>query len=210
MKGGQVLRNADGNYRGPVTIRNAIAKSVNVCAVKLSDEITQELGFEYCEKFGITTLVKSKEVNGGIYSDLSQTLALGGITDGVYNYQMCAAYATIANGGVYNSPTLYTKILDHDGNVLLEGTGEKRTVLKDSTAALLTSAMQTVVESGTGTACQLPNMPVAGKTGTTTSNKDLWFCGFTLTIHARYGAATMITKNATMIRTSGSACGKAS
>ena len=92
---------------------------------------------------------------------------------------MCAAYATIANGGVYNSPTLYTKILDHDGNVLLEGTGEKRTVLKDSTAALLTSAMQTVVESGTGTACQLPNMPVAGKTGTTTSNKDLWFCGFT-------------------------------
>ena len=93
-------------------------------------------------------------------------LALGGITDGVYNYQMCAAYATIANGGVYNSPTLYTKILDHEGNVLLEGTGEKRTVLKDSTAALLNSAMQTVVESGTGTACQLPNMPVAGKTGT--------------------------------------------
>ena len=179
LKGGQVLRNADGNYRGPVTIRNAIAKSVNVCAVKLSDEITQELGFEYCEKFGISTLVKSKEINGGIYSDLSQTLALGGITDGVYNYEMCAAYATIANGGVYNTPTLYTKILDHDGNVLLEGTGEKRTVLKDSTAALLTSAMQTVVESGTGTACQLPNMPVAGKTGTTTSNKDLWFCGFT-------------------------------
>ena len=179
LKGGQVLRNANGRYGGDTTIRKAITWSINVCAVKLSDEITQELGFEYCEKFGISTLVKSKEINGDIYSDITQTLALGGLTEGVYNYEMCAAYATIANGGVYHTPTLYTNILDHDGNVLLEGTGETRTVIKDSTAALLTSAMQDVVNSGTGTACQLPNMPVAGKTGTTTSNKDLWFCGFT-------------------------------
>ena len=179
LKGGQVLRNANGRYGGDTTIRKAITWSINVCAVKLSDEITQELGFEYCEKFGISTLVKSKEINGDIYSDITQTLALGGLTEGVYNYEMCAAYATIANGGVYHTPTLYTKILDHDGNVLLEGTGETRTVIKDSTAALLTSAMQDVVNSGTGAACQLPNMPVAGKTGTTTSNKDLWFCGFT-------------------------------
>ena len=179
LKGGQVLRNANGRYGGDTTIRKAITWSINVCAVKLSDEITQELGFEYCEKFGISTLVKSKEINGDIYSDITQTLALGGLTEGVYNYEMCAAYAAIANGGVYHTPTLYTKILDHDGNVLLEGTGETRTVIKDSTAALLTSAMQDVVNSGTGTACQLPNMPVAGKTGTTTSNKDLWFCGFT-------------------------------
>ena len=179
LKGGQVLRNANGRYGGDTTIRKAITWSINVCAVKLSDEITQELGFEYCEKFGISTLVKSKEINGDIYSDITQTLALGGLTEGVYNYEMCAAYATIANGGVYHTPTLYTKILDHDGNVLLEGTGETRTVIKDSTAALLTSAMLDVVNSGTGTACQLPNMPVAGKTGTTTSNNDLWFCGFT-------------------------------
>ena len=82
---------------------------------------------------------------------------------------MCAAYATIANGGVYNSPTLYTKILDHDGNVLLEGTGEKRTVLKDSTAALLTSAMQDVVNSGTGGRAKFSGMSIAGKTGTAVS-----------------------------------------
>ena len=92
---------------------------------------------------------------------------------------MCAAYASIANGGVYNKPTLYSKVVDHDGNVLLDGTGESHTVIIDITAYLLTSAMEDVVNSGTGTACQLPNMPVAGKTGTTTSNKDLWFCGFT-------------------------------
>ena len=178
-KSGKEIRNANRRYLGDITYRTAIANSVNVAAVKVSDEITQELGFEYCEDLGITTLIDRKEINGGIYSDINDTLALGGITEGVYNYQMCAAFATIANGGVYNSPTMYTKILDHDGNVLLENTQETRTVLKDSTAALLTSAMESVVTSGTGRSCQLSNMPVAGKTGTTTSNKDLWFCGFT-------------------------------
>ena len=116
------------------------------------------------QKFGISTLVKNKTINGKVFDDsTSQTLALGGITEGVYNYEMCAAYATIANGGEYNKPTLYSKVVDHDGNVLLDGTGESHTVLKDSTAYLLTSAMEDVVNSGTGTACQLPNMPVAGK-----------------------------------------------
>lgn len=180
LKNGQVLRNANNQYGGTTTLREGIKRSINVVAVKLSDEITQELGYEYCQKFGISTLVKNKTINGKVFDDsTSQTLALGGITEGVYNYEMCAAYATIANGGEYNKPTLYSKVVDHDGNVLLDGTGESHTVLKDSTAYLLTSAMEDVVNSGTGTACQLPNMPVAGKTGTTTSNKDLWFCGFT-------------------------------
>ena len=180
LKNGQVLRNANKQYGGTTTLREGIKRSINVVAVKLSDEITQELGYEYCQKFGISTLVKNKTINGKVFDDsTSQTLALGGITEGVYNYEMCAAYATIANGGEYNKPTLYSKVVDHDGNVLLDGTGESHTVLKDSTAYLLTSAMEDVVNSGTGTACQLPNMPVAGKTGTTTSTKDLWFCGFT-------------------------------
>ncbi len=180
LKNGQVLRNANKQYSGTTTLREGIKRSINVVAVKLSDEITQELGYEYCQKFGISTLVKDKTINGKVFDDsTSQTLALGGITEGVYNYEMCAAYASIANGGVYNKPTLYSKVVDHDGNVLLDGTGESHTVIKDSTAYLLTSAMEDVVNSGTGTACQLSNMPVAGKTGTTTSNKDLWFCGFT-------------------------------
>ena len=180
LKNGQVLRNANKQYGGTTPLREGIKRSINVVAVKLSDEITQELGYEYCQKFGISTLVKNKTINGKVFDDsTSQTLALGGITEGVYNYEMCAAYATIANGGEYNKPTLYSKVVDHDGNVLLDGTGESHTVIKDSTAYLLTNAMEDVVNSGTGTACQLPNMPVAGKTGTTTSNKDLWFCGFT-------------------------------
>lgn len=165
--------------KGPVTVKQAIASSLNSVAIQVSDMVSQETGFEYCQDFGISTLVESKEVNGQIYNDYGRTMALGGLTDGVLNYELCSAFAAIANEGEYNSPIFYTKILDHDGNVLLENPGESRRVIKESTAALLTLAMQSVVTSGTGTACSLGSMPVAGKTGTTTSNVDLWFCGYT-------------------------------
>ena len=182
LKNGNVLRNANKQYGGTTTLRNGIKKSINVVAVKLSDEITQELGYEYCEKFGISTLVKDKTINGKVFDDsTSQTLALGGITEGVYNYEMCAAYASIANGGVYNKPTLYSKVVDHDGNVLLDGTGESHTVIKDSTAYLLTSAMEDVVNGagGTGGSARLSNMPVAAKTGTSQESNDLWIAAYT-------------------------------
>ena len=77
--------------------------------------------------------------------------------------ELCAAYAAIANGGNYIKPIYYTQILDHDGNVLIENSSVSRSVIKDSTAYLLTSAMEDVVKKGTGTACQLDNMTVAGK-----------------------------------------------
>ena len=182
LKNGNVLRNANKQYGGTTTLRNGIKKSINVVAVKLSDEITQELGKEYCEKFGISTQVKDKTINGKVFDDsTSQTLALGGITEGVYNYEMCAAYASIANGGVYNKPTLYSKVVDHDGNVLLDGTGESHTVIKDSTAYLLTSAMEDVVNGagGTGGSARLSNMPVAAKTGTSQESNDLWIAAYT-------------------------------
>ena len=175
IKGGKTIRGS----RGPVTVKSAIAASLNSCAVQVGDMITPEVGFDYCEKFGITTLADSKEINGKIYTDKHQTLCLGGLTDGVYNYELCNAYATIANGGTYNTPTLYTKILDHDGNVLLEAPNKSEQVINEGTATLLTMAMKSVVSGGTGRACSLGRMPVAGKTGTTTSNKDLWFCGYT-------------------------------
>lgn len=105
--------------------------------------------------------------------------ALGGITNGVKNVELCAAYAAIANNGNYIKPIYYTQILDHDGNVLIENSSVSRSVIKDSTAYLLTSAMEDVVKKGTGTACQLDNMTVAGKTGTTEDYNDLWFVGYT-------------------------------
>lgn len=169
-------------YRGDMTMREAIEQSANICAVKTLTEITPQLGFTYCQNFGLSTLVESRTTDEGqVFTDIHQSLALGGITDGVYNYEMCAAYAAIANGGVYQEPIMYTKILDHDGNVLLDRTQtqEKRTVLKESTAYLLTSAMEGVLTEGTGTPARLSNMAAAGKTGTTSNNVDLWFAGYT-------------------------------
>ena len=114
-----------------------------------------------------------------MWTDANLPLALGGLTNGVTNVELCAAYATIANSGNYIEPLYYTKILDHNGNVLIEKTSAGRSVIKESTAWLLTSAMEDVVTQGTGTACQLDNMTVAGKTGTTDAYNDLWFVGYT-------------------------------
>ena len=95
-------------------------------------------------------------------SDIAQATALGGITRGVYNIEMTAAYAAIANSGIYTEPLLYTEILDHDGNVLIDNSKPiTRRVLKESTAFLLTSAMQDVINRGTGTPARLNNMPAA-------------------------------------------------
>ena len=119
------------------------------------------------------------DANGNVWSDANLATALGGITKGVTNVELCASYAAIANGGNYIKPIYYTKILDHNGNVLIENTSAERSVIKESTAYLLTSAMEDVVKKGTGTACQLDNMAVAGKTGTTEAYNDLWFVGYT-------------------------------
>ena len=85
------MKNASRSYKGAVTYRTAIANSINVCAVKVSDEISQELGFEYREKFGIRTLIKEKKTDAGVFSDINQTLALGGLPKIKKNYELCAA-----------------------------------------------------------------------------------------------------------------------
>jgi penicillin-binding protein, 1A family len=163
-------------YSGLTTIRKAIEESSNIVAVKVLTDITPQLGYDYCLNFGITTLVNRNEVNDG---DIIQPLSLGGITNGVTNVELTAAYAAIANSGTYVKPIYYTKILDHEGNVLLENRAETSTVIKDTTAFLMTSAMQDVVTYGTAYDVRLGDMPVAGKTGTTSDSKDIWFSGYT-------------------------------
>lgn len=170
------------NHKGMMTFREAIVGSINVMAVKTLTEITPQLGYDYLEDFGFTSLVEYREINGQGYSDIQQALALGGLTDGVSNFELNAAYAAIANEGVYIEPTLYTKVLDHEGNVIIDKTNpDSHRVLREETAFLLTDAMQDVVEApgGTGGRCKLSNMVVAGKTGTTSDNRDSWFAGFT-------------------------------
>ena len=149
MERGREVRNANRNYSGWTSLRTGIMNSINIVAVKTLTDITTQLGVTYLENFGFTTIQTETTADGR--NDFGQTLALGGLTNGVKNIELTASYATIANGGVYTKPVLYTRILDHDGNVLIDNTvSYTRTVLKDTTAWLLTSAMQDVVRSGTG------------------------------------------------------------
>ena len=171
-------------YRGLNSLRQGIIQSMNIVAVKTLTLITPQLGFDYVKNFGFTTVVDREEVTVGgetqIFSDIQQSLGLGGLTRGVTNEELNAAYASIANGGTYIKPKLYTKVVDHDGNVILDNTlPDSRQVIKETTAWLLTDAMQDVVTSGTGASVNFGNMAIAGKTGTTSDYNDIWFSGYT-------------------------------
>ena len=168
------------SYRGLSSLRTGIAQSMNIVAVKTLTQITPRLGYDYLTNFGFTTLEESKEINGKIYSDIQQALALGGITNGVTNEELNAAYACIANNGTYIKPKLYTRVVDHDGNIILDNTmPQSRQVIKETTAFLLTDAMVDVVTSGTGGSVNFGGMAIAGKTGTTSDYNDVWFSGYT-------------------------------
>jgi len=177
----------NGPFYGLNTIRRGISYSMNVVAVKTMERVTPQISFNYLKKLGFSTLVDSRydESTGQTYTDINLSLALGGLTDGVTNLELTAAYATIANNGIYNKPYLYTKVLDHEGRVILSNEPQSSQVIKTSTSYLLTSAMQDTVSggSGVGTGSRLRfkeyKMPVAGKTGTASNNNDLWFCGYT-------------------------------
>ncbi len=177
----------NGPFYGLNTIRRGISYSMNIVAVKALEQVSPQISFNYLKKLGFSTLVDTRydETTGQTYTDINLSLALGGLTDGVTNMELTAAYATIANNGIYNKPYLYTKVLDHDDRVILSNEPESSQVIKTSTAYLLTSAMQDTVTGGTGmaTGSRLKfkdyKMPVAGKTGTASNNNDLWFCGYT-------------------------------
>ncbi len=168
------------SYVGYANIRQGIAYSMNIIATKcMMDTVSPTVGIDYAEDFGISTLVPE---------DKTPSLALGGITYGVYNSELTAAYAAIANGGVYTEPVYYTKVLDQNGQVLLETEPETHTVIKNSTASLLTLAMEDTISGDTpwrshgiaptGELCEVPNMSIAGKSGSTTDHNDLWFVGY--------------------------------
>ena len=168
---GTELSNASGTYEGNVTIRQAIISSINTIAVQTIQAISPEVAYEMLLDYGFTSLSES---------DIVESLALGGITTGVSNLELTAAYAAIANGGTYTEPILYTVIYDHDGNVLLENTAETHEVISEETAFFLTSAMEDVVTSGTGTGAAIDETAVAGKTGTTSDTVDSWFVGYSV------------------------------
>lgn len=167
-------------YKGLCSLRYGVYWSLNVVAVKTITQITPQLGYEYLKNFGFTTLEDSKVVGDQIYTDVGQPLALGGITNGILNIELNAAYASIANKGVYIEPKLYTYVEDSDGNIILDNReNNERRVLSEQTCFLLTDAMTDCVKIGTGTRAKFADMSIAGKTGTTSNAQDVWFAGFT-------------------------------
>lgn len=160
-------------YRGLSTIRDAIRDSMNIVAVKAMVQTGVSEAYKYLLNFGFTSLE----------NDDHASTALGGITHGVSQLELTAAFATIANGGTYIEPKFYTKVLDRNGEVLLESNIEEtsRQVIKETTAFLLTDMMKDVVTSGTGAKAKFTSssMPIAGKTGTSQDSKDLTFVGYT-------------------------------
>lgn len=167
-------KNAYSGFKGDMTVKEAVGRSSNIPAVKVLDMIGINKSYSYIENnFKISTLT-SADKN---YS----SLALGGLTKGVSVKEMAAAYSIFANGGKYNKPITYTKVVDASGNTILENQHSATQSLKASTAYIMTDLLKEPVNSSYGTArrAKLSNVTTFGKTGTTNDNKDKWFVGFT-------------------------------
>jgi penicillin-binding protein 1A len=171
-------------YRGLYTLRQSIEQSVNVNAVKVFTDIGTATSLSFLKKLGITSVVES-----GTTNDMNAAaLALGGMTNGISPLQIAAAYGSFANQGLYAKPTAYTMVTNKRGEVLLESSPKKETVMDRGVAYIMTDILRTTVTSGIAGSAAIGSHPVAGKTGTTTDNYDAWFVGMT----PHYSAALWI------------------
>lgn len=170
--GGYTPRNAGDRYYGLVTMRTAIRNSLNTTAVRLLEEIGLDASIQYLNKMGIPTR----------NSDRNLSLALGSMTYGVTPVELAAAYVPYANGGIYHQPYCVERIETVDGSNIYERKDSGKQVLSAQNAFLMTSLLQSVVSSGTGTRMLAANTPIAGKTGTvsmTGGNRDIWMTAYT-------------------------------
>ena len=159
-------KNSNGRFIGPVTVRDAFAQSINTVAVELAQKVGVDRVADTARRFGITTPISRLPA-----------MALG--SSDVTLLEMTQAYATVANGGLEARPYAITRIIAGNGRVLYEREPDQtRVIVAPFVAAKMTELMQAAVETGTGRAAQI-GRPLAGKTGTTSSNKDGWFLGFT-------------------------------
>jgi penicillin-binding protein 1A len=157
-------QNYDRTFSGPITLRRALEQSRNVPAVKLGQEIGLNKVVEICRSIGIKSPI-----------DPVISLPLGAVD--LTPMEMAGAYATFASNGWYSDTTLIAQVSDSGGNILLDNTPKPRLVLDPWAAAALNDVLQGVVSRGTATAAQI-GRPAAGKTGTTSSERDIWFVGY--------------------------------
>jgi penicillin-binding protein 1A len=175
-------------YWGLTTLRKSIEYSLNINAVKVLDDIGLDLSLNYLDKFGLVDLKNPENDNfitpeeNRAYNDMNlAAMALGGLTRGFTNLDMTAAYGAIANDGVYREPHVYTKVTDRNGRVILEKDPESNLVVTPQVAYIMTDMLRTTVTHGLSHRAALPrdyNIEVAGKTGTTSDNADIWYVGY--------------------------------
>lgn len=173
-------KNLNDKNLGLRTVRSATTTSQNIPFVKIMTELGTDTALEYLKKMGISTLDDTE--------DAGLPLAIGGLYNGVSPLEMAAAYASIANDGLYIEPTFYSKIEDSDGNVVLTPEQTTERVCTSDTAYIVKNLLTSVVTDSGATAsyCKITGMDVAAKTGTTNKDLDRWLCGFT----NYYAAAT--------------------
>ena len=181
-EGGVYPKNDNRQYSYSRTILSGITSSVNAVAVNTLDEIGFDYSFAFAkDKFGLSTLVEEyTTASGDVKSDLGfSPLAMGALTVGATIRDMTAAYATFANDGIYREARTYTKVYDSEGNLVLDNVQDSRQILSEKTVNYMNYCLNAAVNNGTGGEAYIGGQNVAGKTGTTSSNKDRWFCGFT-------------------------------
>ena len=169
--GGYKPENYNG-FKGLLNIRQFISTSQNIPALKIMRELTPEKSITYLNKMGLSNIKADQD------NDLS--LALGGTRNGATPLEMAAAYATIANNGVYITPTFYSKVVDANGDTVMTPKQEQTRVFSEQNAYIAKTIIQEPVKAGgTATYCAISGIDVAAKTGTTDDNYDRWLCGFT-------------------------------
>ena len=173
LNGSVYPKNANGRYMGLTPLHTAIARSTNTCAVRVVQEYGTSRSYDFMtNKLGFTTLTSQDAQQVG-------NMGLGGLDRGVTTEEMAAAFAAFANEGIYTAPRTFIRVEDADGNVILENEAKASVAMKDTTAALMNSLLQEVVNGGTGYEGRISGMHVAGKTGTTNNDQDRYFVGYT-------------------------------
>ncbi len=167
-----------GSYSGLVTIRQAVASSLNTVAAQVMDVLTPWVSYDYlANRLGITSLVVSDDEG---HTDIDYApLALGQLTYGITNEELTNAYCALVNKGIFIDASTYTQVLDSDGNVVLSGERDTNVAFSEAAATNMTSMLVSTATWGGSSSANLGTMPTAGKTGTTTDNKDRWFVGYT-------------------------------
>lgn len=179
-------QNVNRSFAGRTTLKNAIEVSKNTTAIHVLSMLTLDRSYEFLTgKLRMESLIETAEKYGGVSPDLNYAaLGLGGLTHGVTVREMVAAYTMFPTGGVFTNLRTVIQILDSDGKVIIDNPIDKEVVISEGTAQAMTKLLERVVTSSSGSAYSYMKgirsiVDVAGKTGTTDSNNDRWFVGYT-------------------------------